>query len=222
MRIPWHLVVVILGSLTLAVCSGGGDPRSAQERREDEEREKPGVEVEGEEVLAEEDEPTPATPTSTPTPPTVSPSGESSEILSLDMARSEGEYWVNMLLAHSIFAHTEKSGKAFEVWFHRDGGGVINLSYNLPAGGEPTVTSFCVGELSEECPGGVFPVRVEIGEDGIKLTFYVSGDSFPDPIEWRVSASVETEANSASEDPVRVDFQDGQRFPIGTDERDPY
>jgi hypothetical protein len=229
MRTPLHFVVVIVGSLTLAVCQSPGDPRSAQERREDEEKPDRVEVVEGEDVKVEEEVPIPATSMSTsippsPTPilPTAAPSGESSEIIGLDSGRWEGEFWFNVQLATSILARTEKSSKAFEVWLHPDGGGVINLSYNMPAGGEPFVSSFCVGELSEVCPGGVFPVGAEVSEDGIKLTFKISGDSFPDPKIWQVSASVETEATDESEDLVeRVDYLEGQRFNLGTDERDP-
>ncbi len=53
------------------------------------------------------------------------------------------------------------------------------------------------------------------------ITFFLEGDAFDNSTGVTVSASVQTGSTDAPEELVTVDFQGGERFPLGTDERDP-
>jgi hypothetical protein len=145
------------------------------------------------------------------------PDAAASEIADLDSGMHEGEQWIKLTLVGQI---PEDQFKKFRLEFRTDEEDLIVTSWNVVEGGDPTASSFCIGE-TPRCPDGIFPFGVVVGDDNDSLVFFLDGDAFANSTNPRVKAFVETGATGDSGDVVITDFQGGERFPLLTDERDP-
>jgi hypothetical protein len=146
--------------------------------------------------------------------------GDDADIVSLDSGTFEGRLFFKMDLGAPIPDPGEQVIKEYTLWFRSNEGDLINTTWAVGPGSDPVASSFCVG-ATPSCPDGIFPFGVEVGDTVEDLTFFLEGDAFDNSTGVTVSASVQTGSADAPDDLVTVEFQGGERFPRGTEERDP-
>ena len=111
--------------------------------------------------------------------------------------------------------------KRYGVEFRTNDGDHIVAAYNVEPNGDIFSTSFCVGDETPSCPGGVFPIVGELGDDGMSLVFFYNVDAWDNATSPTYSAFVETGPADSPEDRTMVLFNGGERLPVRMDERDP-
>ncbi len=142
-----------------------------------------------------------------------------SEIADVNSGTYEGEAWIKMDLFGGIVAGEER--KRYGVEFRTNDGDHIVAAYNVEPNGDIFSTSFCVGDETPSCPGGVFPIVGELGDDGMSLVFFYNVDAWDNATNPTYSAFVETGPADFPEDRTTVLFNGGERLPVRMDERDP-
>ena len=142
-----------------------------------------------------------------------------SEIIGVDSGTYEGEAWIKMNLAGEIIVLDER--KRYGVEFRTNEGDFIVAAYNVEPNGDIFSTSFCVGDDTPSCPGGVFPIVGAVGADGESLVFSYNVDAWDNATGPTHSAFVETGPADSPEDRTMVLFNGGERLPVRMDEADP-
>jgi hypothetical protein len=199
--------IVLVVAFALVAFGCGSDDETGEV---DVETTPPAAEEEGVEV-----DTTPPAAAETDTTSVVDPpDAAASEIADLDSGMHEGEQWIKLTLVSQI---PEDQFKKFRLEFRTDEEDLIVTSWNVVEGGDPTASSFCIGE-TPSCPDGIFPFGVVVGDNNDSLVFFLNGDAFANSTNPTVKAFVET---GAGDDVVITDFRGGERFPLLTAERDP-
>lgn len=142
-----------------------------------------------------------------------------SEIIGVDSGTFEGSAWIKMDLFGAIVPAEERKRYSFD--FRTNEGDHIVAAYNVEPNGDVFSTSFCVGDETPSCPGGVFPIVGELGDDGMSVVFSYNVDAWDNATDTTYSAFVETGPADSPEDRTVDFFVDGRRFPVLVDEKDP-
>lgn len=141
------------------------------------------------------------------------------EILDMSSGTYEGEQWIKMDLVGPIVV--EQDLKRYSIEFRTNEEDLIIAAYNVEPGGDPFSTSFCVGQ-TPSCPDGIFGIVGEPNANNDSLVFRFAGDAFANSTDPTFAAFVEIGPADSPEDRVTFHFHDGERFPLLTDESDPF
>lgn len=139
-------------------------------------------------------------------------------ITAVDSGVFQEESWIRFDLAAPMAAGEEN--QRYSIEFTTIEGDRIIAAYNVEPTGDPFSTSFCFEE-TPSCPDGIFPIVAVPTDTSDALVFTFAIDAFANATNPSYRAFIEVGPSDAPQDRVVFDFQDGESFPLLTDERDP-